>query len=465
MIIKGKSRAAPSQLAAYLMRSEKNERTKLLQLVHPVSDLKIALVDWQISAGATKGELGLYHAQIAPHARYDMTPAQWERAADILAEELGLAGQQRAIVLHFKDGREHAHVVYSRVDLDTMTLRTDSNSYDAHERASHRLELEFGHEIVPGKHTKRDREKQPEIPRSETNHYEHQQAERTGISANDLKAEVRTLFEASDTGPAFKAALEDAGFLLAQGDRRDFVVIDQHGSLVTLARVLPGKTAGVREFLQDVDRDALPTATEARIAQRDRQRERAPAEPGPAVEDQAARRADALREACRTRYAEELAAQERIQGQAITALQERHLQASSTAIDEMAQRQAREAVTARPGEPGFWQSLREGLSPALREARLAAEAERARTLELSQETEMRVMLAGMESQHRADMSDLIGDQVKERDELTTTQKSDLSRRLADDDRAQALAREYEVRALEALERDIGQDREGPDRAR
>lgn len=460
MIIKGKSRAAPSQLAAYLMRSEKNERTKLLQLVHPVSDLKIALVDWQISAGATKGELGLYHAQISPHARYEMTPAQWERAADILAEELGLAGQQRAIVLHTKDGREHAHVVYSRVDLDTMTLRTDSNSYDAHERASHRLELEFGHEIVPGKHTKRDREKQPEIPRSETNHYEHQQAERTGVSADDLKADVRKLFEASDTGPAFKAALEDAGYLLAQGDRRDFVVIDQHGSLVTLARVLPGKTAGVREFLQDVNRDALPTAAEARALQRNSQRERATAEPG-AMEDEAARRADALREACRVRYAEELAVQERIQGQAITALQERHLQASSAAIDELAQRQAREAVAARPGEPGFWQSVREGLSPALREARLAAEAERARTLELSQETEMRVMLAGMESQHRADMSDLIAAQVKERDELTTTQKDDLSRRLADDDRAQALAQEYESRARDGLE----QDREGPDRAR
>ena len=38
-----------------------------------------------------------------------------------------------------------------------MRMIEDGQNYAADERASHRLELEFGHEHVPGKHSKRDR--------------------------------------------------------------------------------------------------------------------------------------------------------------------------------------------------------------------------------------------------------------------------------------------------------------------
>ena len=100
-----------------------------------------------------------------------MTPEQWKRAADILGEELGLQDQPRALVLHAgkeeKDDRPHLHVVWSRTDIDEMKLVSDSYNYQAHERASQRMEQEFGQEFVPGKHAKRDREKQPEFPREE----------------------------------------------------------------------------------------------------------------------------------------------------------------------------------------------------------------------------------------------------------------------------------------------------------
>ena len=114
-----------------------------------------------------QGEYGLYHAQISPAPKYapTMTPEQWKRAADILGEELGLQDQPRALVLHAgKDDRPHLHVVWSRTDIDEMKLRSDSFNYQAHERASHRMELEFGQEFVPGKHAKRDREKAAGIP-------------------------------------------------------------------------------------------------------------------------------------------------------------------------------------------------------------------------------------------------------------------------------------------------------------
>ncbi len=103
MIIKGKSRAGPSQLARHLGRADTNERVEILQLDSAASPAE-AFRDWQTYTLATNGKLGLYHANIDPDAKYDMTPQQWMRAVDILEEELGLQGQPRAVVMHEKTG-------------------------------------------------------------------------------------------------------------------------------------------------------------------------------------------------------------------------------------------------------------------------------------------------------------------------------------------------------------------------
>lgn len=87
MIIKGKSRAAPNELANHLGRADTNERIEILQLDSAGTTAE-AFRDWQTYTLATKGRLGLYHANIDPDAKYEMTPQQWMRAVDILEEEL-----------------------------------------------------------------------------------------------------------------------------------------------------------------------------------------------------------------------------------------------------------------------------------------------------------------------------------------------------------------------------------------
>src|SRR5258708_4642495 len=156
MIIKGGSRAGPSQLARHLQRTDTNERVEILQLDSPTGSLGEALRDWQLIAAGTRGSKGLYHANIDPDARYTMTLEQWQRSVDALEKELGLTGQPRVVVMHEKHGRQHIHVVWQRTNIDTMTMVADSFNYVAHERASKALEEEFGHEHVPGKHAKRD---------------------------------------------------------------------------------------------------------------------------------------------------------------------------------------------------------------------------------------------------------------------------------------------------------------------
>jgi hypothetical protein len=44
-----------------------------------------------------------------------MSPA-FEAAIDMAEQRLGLDGHPRAIVFHEKEGRRHAHAVWSRID-------------------------------------------------------------------------------------------------------------------------------------------------------------------------------------------------------------------------------------------------------------------------------------------------------------------------------------------------------------
>lgn len=270
MIIKGKSRAAPVRLAKHLERTDTNEHVEMLEFRDvPLENLEHALRHMQMLTAGTRGFKGLYHANIDPHADYPMTREQWERCADVLEQELGLDGQPRVIVMHKKEGREHIHVVWARTDIDTLTLRSDSFTYGKHERASARLEEEFGHEHVPGKWHKRDPEK--ELPMADYNHAEWQQSERSGLDAVERKQEITALYEHSDNGQSFQNALEDHGYVLANGDKRVFVVVDIAGHVHSLNRqITSAKAKDIREKIADIDPASLPDVSEARELQEQR---------------------------------------------------------------------------------------------------------------------------------------------------------------------------------------------------
>src|SRR5690606_10265968 len=70
---------------------------------------------------------------------------------------------------------------------------------------------------------------------------EWQQAKRLDLDPREIKQQFRQAWEMSDNLPSFKAALEDCGYFLAQGDRRGFVALDIHGEVFSVARM-----AGVR---------------------------------------------------------------------------------------------------------------------------------------------------------------------------------------------------------------------------
>lgn len=274
MVIKGVSCAGARRLAVHLKRTDTNERAELREVRGTAADdLDGALREMEAVASGSRSKKPFYHASINTRADEQLTPEQELRAIDRLEEEMGLTDQPRIVMAHLKEGRAHIHVVWSRIDLEKMTAISDSHNYRRHEIVARELEREFGHERVQGAHIEREGEARPDRTPS---HAEMQQAERSGLSPQEAKAWITTLWNATQTGQEFREAVESQGWVVARGDRRDFVLIDPAGETHSLARRVEGaKAKDVRERLSGLDPATLPTIAQAQDIQEHRVEQRA----------------------------------------------------------------------------------------------------------------------------------------------------------------------------------------------
>jgi hypothetical protein len=269
MVIKGNARAGAKSLAAHLLRADTNEQVTVAEIRGVVAeDLLGALKEIEAVSVCTNTTKPFYHASINVPIEEKLTPEQRMKAIDRLEKELGLTDQPRAIVIHEKYGREHCHIVWSRTDLEhSRAIRMDHN-YRKHEIVARELEREFGHARVQGAHVERDGQ---ERPARTPGHDEMQQAGRTKLTPQKAKEQITALWRSTDGGRAFQAAIEEKGWLLARGDRRDFVVVDPRGGTHSLARRVEGaKAHDIRSRMQDIDVTQLPTVADARARQLER---------------------------------------------------------------------------------------------------------------------------------------------------------------------------------------------------
>jgi len=230
MVIRGGTRGSGRQLANYLLTKAENENIWILdadgQDEMTKSDFSNLLFDMSVTAELTKSKKGLYHAQINPGIEESnlMTNEKWLEATDILAKELGMENQRRAIVLHQKKGRIHAHVVWERYNLEKGKMVSDSFSRLAQDRA--RMEMERILEL--------------------------QKTPRRSLHRPELKETLTKLWKEAGTGKEFIKAVDKAGYMLAQGTpRHPFMVVDENGRTYDLVRQLNGvRIKEVRERMK-----------------------------------------------------------------------------------------------------------------------------------------------------------------------------------------------------------------------
>lgn len=266
MVINGQAVKGAKRLANHLMKAE-NEKVSILEISGTAvnDNLHEALRDMETIGKLTKSQSGkvLYHANINPRKNEVLTPEQYQKASDALMEKLGMQGQPRAIVMHQKQGRQHAHLVVQLTDVDKGKLKTISNNYYKHKEVARSLEKEF--EL--GKTT--------EIKKGRSfSQAEAQQAKKLGQKVTDYRLTVQACFVGARNGKEFYTQLAEKGVHLAQGRR--VVVIDQNGNAQSLTRILKplAKAQNVKERINDIGHE-LPDASkvQAYIRQQKSQRE------------------------------------------------------------------------------------------------------------------------------------------------------------------------------------------------
>lgn len=271
MIVKGRSRSRPAELASHLSRVDTNERMEIIEVRGTVADdLLGSLREMAAIAAGTACKRPLYHASLSTRAREKLTLDQWLFSVDELERRLGFVGQPRILVQHSKKNREHLHVVWSRVDARRKVAISDSWNYPIHEEAARHLERRFGHQRTQGAFAERDGVARPERTPSTA---EMQQAARLRIDLAPLTKEVTQIWRQTDGAAAFNAALVERGYVLARGDRRQYVLVDRAGGIHSLARRIEGaRVAAICGRLSILDLASLPSIDEARAKQREVQR-------------------------------------------------------------------------------------------------------------------------------------------------------------------------------------------------
>ncbi len=248
MILKGSQRAGASALADHLMNERDNDHVSTLELSGFVSDtLHGALSETHAISKATRCKQFMFSLSLNPPQDHIATDKELLEAADRAGVKLGLDGQPRAVIVHEKEGRRHAHVVWSRIDADEMKAINLPHFKTKLRDLSRDLFLDHGWVLPDGLATYGNKS-----PLNFTL-AEWQQAKRQGVDPREIKQMFRQAWERSDSLVGLKNALEERGYFLARGDRRGFVALDIDGNVHALPRWTGINTKDVKAKLGSPD--------------------------------------------------------------------------------------------------------------------------------------------------------------------------------------------------------------------
>lgn len=247
MILNASQRGGAKALGAHLL-SDDNEHVTVHEVRGFVSeDLGSAMAEAHAVAKGTRCTQHLFHVSLSPPETATVSVEAFESAIDRIEQSNGLTGQPRVIVFHEKQGRRHAHAIWSRIDADTMTARPLPFFKMKLREISKELYLEHGWQMPRGLLDSKERD-----PRN-FDLAEWQQAKRMGRDPTHLKTTIQECWTVSDSSAAFTNALERRGLYLARGDRRAHVAVTYEGEVLSIARMIGKRTKDVTAKLGKSD--------------------------------------------------------------------------------------------------------------------------------------------------------------------------------------------------------------------
>lgn len=241
MILKGNQRGGALKLAQHLLNRVDNDHVSVHELRGFVSgSLTGALQEARAISKGTQCRQFLFSVSLNPPEGETASPDAFMAAAERIEKKLKLEGQPRALVFHEKNGRRHAHAVWSRIDAHSMTAINLPHYKLKLTDVSKQLFREHGWQLPAGLRDSAERDP------ATFSRAEWQQARRVGQDAKALKRMFAECWASSDSASSLKQALAERGLVLARGDRRGVVAVDYQGEVYALARWAGVKTKEVK---------------------------------------------------------------------------------------------------------------------------------------------------------------------------------------------------------------------------
>ncbi|MBL4726935.1 MAG: relaxase [Rhizobiaceae bacterium] len=259
MILHGNQRGGANDMALHLMKDE-NERVEVHELRGFVSsNLAGAFQESYAISRGTNCKQHLFSLSINPPKGAHISTQEFVDAFDLAEINLGLSKQPRAIVFHEKLGldgelRRHAHAVWCRIDAENMKAVQLSFTHQKLREVSRELHIQHDLKIPSGLINSKDSD-----PRNYTL-AEWQQCKRAEKDPKQVKSVFQDAWSISDTKASFANALEERGFILAQG-RRGHVAVDYKGEKYAVSRYVGIKAKQVRARLGEAG--GLPSIEQA----------------------------------------------------------------------------------------------------------------------------------------------------------------------------------------------------------
>ena len=239
-------------MAQHLMSNE-NDHVETLQVRGFISDsVQGGLQEAYAHSRATQCKKFLFSASFSPPEDVVVSDDTFIEAIDRAEKKLGLTNQPRVVVTHAKNGRVHAHCVWSRIDTENIkAIKLNYYKRDLNTLAKD-LFIEHGWDLPKGFEDSSKRDLRT------FNLEEWQQAKRHNLNPKQIKARIQYCWKYSDNKASFKTALEHEGFFLAKGDKNNVhVAVDWHGEVYAITRNTGQKAKDVRARVGKADN--LPT--------------------------------------------------------------------------------------------------------------------------------------------------------------------------------------------------------------
>ncbi|GJL80241.1 MAG: hypothetical protein NPINA01_32300 [Nitrospinaceae bacterium] len=257
MILKASQRSGARSFATHLLNKKENDHVEVYEIRDlAAGKLHGAFLEIEAVSQGTRAKQPFFAVTFNPPDHANVTLEEFEAAFGDVEQKLGLTDQPRAVVFHEKEGRRHAHVVWSRIvhhidqekGTDKLKAINMPHFKSKLQDVSRDLYIQHGWEMPRGLQSKKERDS------LNFGLDVWQQAKRLKEDPRDLKKIVQEALKVSDSAKAFSKALQLQGLNLACGERRgkaNFVIIHHSGEVMSLTRYSGLKTKELNALLGD----------------------------------------------------------------------------------------------------------------------------------------------------------------------------------------------------------------------